>query len=106
MMVTEEAVKNGICYMCTSSCPSIIHVSNGVATNIQRANKSSGAYCPRFDAQLDFIYHPERLLYPLKRTGARGTGSFKRISWDEALDTVANHLQKVKEEHGAKSVAF
>jgi anaerobic selenocysteine-containing dehydrogenase len=84
MMVTEEAVKNGICYMCTSSCPSIIHVNNGVATNIQRANKSSGAYCPRFDAQLDFIYHPERLLYPLKRTGARGSGSFKRISWDEA----------------------
>jgi anaerobic selenocysteine-containing dehydrogenase len=106
MMVTEEAVKNGICYMCTSSCPSIIHVNNGVATNIQRANKSSGAYCPRFDAQLDFIYHPERLLYPLKRTGARGSGFFKRISWDEALDTVANRLKKVKEEHGAESVAF
>ena len=105
-MLTKEAVKNGICYMCTSSCPSVIHISNGVATKIQRVNKSSGAYCPRFDSQLDFVYHPERLLHPLKRTGERGSGSFKCISWDEALDTVASHLQKVKEEYGPESVAF
>jgi Anaerobic dehydrogenases, typically selenocysteine-containing len=104
--MTEETVKNGICYMCTSSCPSIIHVKEGIATKIQRINKLSAAYCPRFDAQLDFIYHPERLLYPLKRTGERGSGSYKRISWDEALDTVASHLQKVKEGFGAESVAF
>ncbi len=105
-MHTKESVKTGICYMCTSSCPSIIHVSNGVATKIQRGNLSSGACCPRFDAQRDFVYHPERLLHPLKRTGERGSGSFKRISWDEALDTVASHLQKVKEEYGPESVAF
>ena len=42
MMVTEESVKTGICYMCTSSCPSIIHVSNGVATKIQRGNIIGG----------------------------------------------------------------
>jgi anaerobic selenocysteine-containing dehydrogenase len=105
-MPTHEMVKNGICYMCTSSCPAIIHINNSVATEIERADKVSAAYCPRFDAQLDFVYHPERLQYPLKRTGERGSGSFKRISWDEALDTIASRLQKAKGEYGAESVAF
>ena len=105
-MVAKEEIKNGICYMCTSSCPSVIHFNNGVATKIQRSEKVSAAYCPRFDAQLDFVYHPERLRYPLKRTGDRGSGSFKRISWDEALDTIADNLQKAKREYGAESVAF
>ena len=106
LMPAKETVKNGICYMCTSSCPSVIHVSDGIAVKIQRLNKFSATYCPRFDAQLDFIYHPERLVFPLKRTGARGNGSFKRISWDEALDIIASNLQKVKTEYGAESVAF
>jgi len=62
--------------------------------------------CPRFNAQLDFIYHPERLTHPLKCTGERGSGSFKQISWDEALDTVASSLQKVKDKYGPEAVAF
>jgi anaerobic selenocysteine-containing dehydrogenase len=105
-MLTKESLKNGICYMCTSSCPSIIHVSDGLATKIQRVNKLSAAYCPRFDAQLDFVYHPERLMFPLRRMGERGSGSFERITWDEALDTITDNLQKVKGEYGAESVAF
>ena len=105
-MHTKESVKTSICYMCTSSCPSVIHVNEGMATQIDRVNRGSAAYCPRFDAQLDFIYHPDRLLHPLKRTGERGSGSFSRISWNEALDTIAGNLQKVKEKYGPESVAF
>ena len=104
-MVEPEVVKNGICYMCTTSCPTRIHVRNGQAIKIDMADKRS-TRCPRWQAQLDFIYHPDRLQYPMKRTGEKGTGPFTRISWDEALETVASHLQKVKNKYGAESVVF
>ena len=104
-MSEREVIKNSICYMCTSSCPMKIHVSNGKATKIDVAVPGSVGACLRWKAQLDFIYHSDRLRYPLKRTGERG-GSFERISWDEALDTVAGNLQKVKDKYGAESVAF
>ena len=62
--------------------------------------------CPRCVAQLDRRNHPDRLLYPLQRSGQRGSGQFTRISWDEALDTIAHRLQATKERHGAPAVAF
>ena len=46
--------------------------------------------CARGQAALNHLYHPERLLYPLKRVGERGEGKWKRISWDEALDEIAD----------------
>ncbi|MFC1860810.1 molybdopterin-dependent oxidoreductase [Chloroflexota bacterium] len=101
----QEVIKEGLCYMCTDRCPTKVHVSNGKATKIDMVNKKAD-YCPRWKAQLDFVYHPDRLKYPLKRTGERGEGSFTRISWDEALDTVASNLQKVKDEYGPESVVF
>jgi anaerobic selenocysteine-containing dehydrogenase len=104
-MIEPETVKKGICYMCTDRCPIKIHVRNGKATQIDIADDAV-AYCPRWKAQLDFIYHPDRLKYPMKRTGERGAGSFTRISWDEALDTTAANLQKAKDKYGAESVVF
>jgi len=100
-----EGVKNGICDMCMPRCPIKIHVRNGKAMQIDIVNDNV-AHCPRWKTQLDFIYHPDRLQYPMKRIGERGTGSFKRISWDEALDTIASNLQKTKDKYGAESVVF
>ena len=50
--------------------------------------------------------HPDRLLYPLKRVGARGEGKWERISWEEALDTVAEKFRTIKEESGPEYVVF
>jgi len=50
--------------------------------------------------------HPDRLQYPLKRVGTRGGGKWERISWDEALDTIAEKINGYKEQFGADSVAF
>ncbi len=102
----QEVVKEGICYMCTTRCRTKVHVRQGRAIKIDMLNPSASAFCPRWKAQLDFVYHPDRLQYPLKRIGERGAGSFVRISWDEALDTVATALEKVKSEYGAESVVF
>ncbi|MFC1970587.1 molybdopterin-dependent oxidoreductase [Chloroflexota bacterium] len=104
-MAESDIIKNGICYMCTSSCPIRIHVHDDKAVKIDIINKNV-ASCARWKAQLDFIYHPNRLKYPMKRTGNRGSGSWSRISWDEALDTTAANLQKAKDKYGAESVVF
>lgn len=101
-----EVIKNGICYMCTTRCPTRIHLVNGKATQIDVVDPNVADLCPRGRAQLDFVYHPERLQTPLKRTGRRFEGAFVPISWDEALDTVAKQFLKVKTEYGPESVVF
>lgn len=101
-----ELAKDGICHMCTVGCPTKVYVRDGKIAKINVVNEAVRETCPRWTAQLDFIYHPDRLMHPLKRIGERGTQSFQRISWDEALDTVAGGLQKIKDECGAESVVF
>ncbi len=104
-MAKSTEIKDGLCYMCTNACPTRIHVRDGKAVKIDIADPRV-AHCPRWKAQLDFIYHPDRLQYPVKRAGARGGSSWRRISWEEALDTVAQNLQSAKDKHGAESVVF
>jgi anaerobic selenocysteine-containing dehydrogenase len=103
--VDEKIVKDGICYMCDSGCPTKIHIRKGEAIHIDITDQRVDI-CPRWRAQLDFLYHPDRLKYPLKRVGERGNGSFLRISWDEALDTIASKLQGIASEYGPESVIF
>jgi anaerobic selenocysteine-containing dehydrogenase len=57
-------------------------------------------------ASLEYLYHPERLRHPLKRTGNRGEGNWQRITWDEAVKVIADRLKSVKEVSGAESVVF
>jgi len=102
----NEAIIDGICYMCGDCCPTKIHVRNGKAIRIEMLNQRTAKMCPRWKAQLDFIYHADRLKYPLKRISDRGSGDFIRISWKEALDTVAGKMQKIKTEYGAESLVF
>ena len=102
----EEVVKHGLCYMCSKCCPTRIHVRDGKAVKIDMVDPSVVKTCPRWKAQLDFVYHPDRLKYPLKRVGDRGEGNFVPISWDEALDRVAGAFNKIKKDYGPESVVF
>jgi anaerobic selenocysteine-containing dehydrogenase len=52
------------------------------------------------------MYHPDRVNFPLKRAGERGEGKWQKISWEQALDEVAENLGKVKGKYGAESIAF
>ena len=103
---SQEIVRHGICHMCTDCCPTKVHIQGGKVVRVDMMDKRLLDTCPRWKAQLDFVYHPERLKYPLKRVGTRGTGSFTRISWEEALDTIASKFQEVKTEYGPESVVF
>jgi len=65
-----------------------------------------GYVCPKGLAAPRRLTHPQRLLYPLKRTGERGGGGWRRISWSEALTETGRNLAAVKAKHGARAVAF
>ncbi|WP_422003160.1 molybdopterin-containing oxidoreductase family protein [Reyranella sp.] len=56
--------------------------------------------CARGVGQIERLYHPDRLKFPMRRTGPRGSGQFERISWDEALDQVADGMRRIRAEHG------
>ncbi|MCG8099448.1 MAG: molybdopterin-dependent oxidoreductase, partial [Candidatus Thiodiazotropha taylori] len=60
--------------------------------------------CLRGRAYRERIYCAERLLYPMMRVGERGSGKFKRVSWDEALDFIANKLIEIKAQYGSQAI--
>lgn len=63
-----------------------------------------GFLCAKVTKYLDRQYHPDRLLYPLRRIGAKGEGQFERISWDAALDEIAGRLTAISKEHGSEAI--
>jgi len=99
-------IPTGGCHDCGGGCIFKVHVKNGVAI---RAESDDGEEpqlraCVRGRAYRKRVYDPNRLKYPMKRIGARGEGKFERISWDEALDTVARELIRVKETYGPSAI--
>jgi anaerobic selenocysteine-containing dehydrogenase len=63
-----------------------------------------GFLCAKVNRYLERVYSPERVLHPRRRTGRKGEGRFERISWDEALDTVAGRLREVAAAFGPQAV--
>lgn len=61
--------------------------------------------CRRWRAILEFLDHPDRVNYPLKRVGERGSGAWERVSWEEALDDIAARLKELRDRLGAESLA-
>jgi len=74
-----------------------------VKGNVEKVNLQRRP-CVRGRAWRKYIYGPDRILYPLKRVGKRGEGKFVRISWGEALDTIAAKMKEMKEKYGPYSI--
>lgn len=63
-----------------------------------------GWLCAKVNRYLDRVYHPERLLYPLRRVGPKGNGNFARITWDEAIAEITTRWRDIITEHGAQCI--
>jgi anaerobic selenocysteine-containing dehydrogenase len=83
---------------CPDTCGMLVTVENGVAVKIQGDPTmpfTQGTLCTKVAYYLERTYAPERLQFPLKRVGPKGSGRFKRISWDAALDEIAARLKSL-----------
>lgn len=100
----------GVCpHDCPDTCAWIVTVDRvtGRAIRLRGAEDhpvTRGFLCPKVDRYLERTYHPERLLYPMRRIGVKGEGQFKRISWEEALQEICGRLQKIADRHGPEAI--
>jgi anaerobic selenocysteine-containing dehydrogenase len=112
MLADQRVIERipGYCALCVSRCGSIAVVENGrfVALEPDPSHPTGQALCAKGRAAPELVDHPDRLLYPLKRTRPKGdpVPGWERISWDEALDLTAARLRQLAERHGPESVVF
>jgi anaerobic dimethyl sulfoxide reductase subunit A len=105
----QERVVATICNShCSGACVIKAHVREGRIVRIETDDGEEPQLraCARGRAYRQRVYAPDRLLYPLKRTGARGSGEFTRVSWDEALEAVAYEMKRVRDTYGPASILF
>lgn len=104
-----EKVVMSVCNShCGGQCLLKVHVKDGVITRIETDDGEEPQLraCWRGRAQRQRVYAPDRLKHPMRRVGVRGEGRFERISWDEALNTVANELKRVSDTYGPGAIIF
>ncbi|WP_037496432.1 molybdopterin-containing oxidoreductase family protein [Solirubrobacter soli] len=93
---------------CPDGCSWVVTVDDeGRAVNLKGNREhpfTAGALCAKVNGYLDHTRAPDRILHPLKRVGAKGEGKFERISWDEALETIATNLRRTIDEHGGEAI--
>ena len=104
----EARVVRSNCGMCHSGCGILAHVEDGKLVKIEGdpdCPYNKGALCAKGLAGRQLVHSPDRLQYPMKRVGERGEGKWQRISWDEALDTVAQRITEIRDNDGPFAVA-
>ncbi len=88
---------------CPDMCSLIAHVDNGKVVRIQGDPDqpyTAGFACGKVNRDSDLVNSPERIATPLRRTGPKGSGQFKPITWDEALDEIAGQWKAIIKESG------
>jgi anaerobic selenocysteine-containing dehydrogenase len=91
-------IKGACPHDCPDTCALEVHVRDGVALKVTGASAhppTAGVLCTKVARYTERTYHPDRLLHPMRRTGPKGEGRFERISWNEALTTIANRLASI-----------
>src|SRR3979409_167028 len=93
---------------CPSACALDVEVIEGSSIGRVRGSKlqtcAACVVCANVRRYAERIHHPDRLMFPQPRTGPKGSGQFARISWDEALDEIADRFDQAEREFGAQSV--
>jgi anaerobic selenocysteine-containing dehydrogenase len=99
---------NGCCpHDCPDGCGIVTTVENGVAIEFSAQPEhpvTQGWLCAKVAPYLERVYHKERLQYPIRRIGAKGSGQWQRISWTDALSEISDNWKQVIDQHGAEAI--
>ncbi len=100
----------GYCSQCSCWCPTVSYTRDGFLVKVKtdKEHPLSVPLCPKGLASPELVHNKQRLQYPMKRTKPKGGSDpgWKRITWDEALDTIATRLNEIKAEFGPEAIAF
>jgi anaerobic selenocysteine-containing dehydrogenase len=101
-------IRHSVCALdCPDCCALLVSIDNGHASKLRGDPAhpvTRGFLCGKVAQYLEREYSPHRLLYPQRRLGAKGEGRFERISWDDALDTIAGRLCAIADEFGPEAI--
>jgi len=104
----KEKIVYGACqHDCPDNCAMETLVRDGKVISVKGRHDhpfTHGVLCAKVKSFDKRVYAPDRLLFPLRRTGAKGEGQFARISWDEALDEIRDRFRAIIDEHGAEAI--
>ena len=92
---------------CPDTCAMLVTVENGKAIKVEGAKDhptTDGFLCTKVNRYLERTYSDQRVLYPMKRVGDKGKGIFTRISWDEAIETIASKFKAIADKYGAEAI--
>ena len=95
---SSRQVRGACPHDCPDTCALLTTVVDGVAVKVQGNPEhapTDGVLCAKVSRYPERTYHPERLLHPLRRVGPKGSGQFKEVGWDEALDDIARRLSDI-----------
>lgn len=102
-----EIIRGACGHDCPDTCAWLVEVADGQALSLRGDPEhpfTRGTLCGKVNHYLERVHHPDRILYPLRRTGPKGVGSFQRISWTEALTEIADRWQRIMNESGAEAI--
>ena len=104
----EQKIVKTTCKSCHGGCGVLVTVEDGVITHIEGNPEAPtwGYMCAKGLSSIQHVDNPFRLKYPMIRIGERGEGKWKRISWDEALDSIAQKMKESIEQYGPSSIAI
>lgn len=103
----RKIVRGACPHDCPDTCALVTTVENGVAISVQGAKEhptTDGFLCNKVNRYLERTYSKDRVLFPMKRVGKKGEGKFERITWDEALDTIAEKFKSIADEFGPEAI--
>lgn len=108
VQTSSDQIYAGVCRgFCASGCPLNVHVREGKIVRTTAADLPNNAYkriCMKGLTHVHRVYSPNRIQYPLRRIGERGSGEFERISWDEAIQEIADKWQGIMSESGNSAI--
>ena len=106
--MTTERIPT-FCAMCASRCGVVATVEDGKLAKVERdPEHPNGCICIKGTAAPEIVYSPDRIRQPMMRTRPKGDPDpgWRPISWEEAMQTMANRLNEIKENHGAEAVVL